>query len=323
MGKKTSIDTFKKQLVSDRADGLEKFKFGNDDAQYPIMELGMDCIDVEPQVRIEFQENEIDDLCSSIEKTMEMGVPYGLLQPVLVSIKDPVFKRYKLEAGERRYRAFKKLGRRTIPAIVIGQNASINSYVIQLYENIHRKNLHIIEKAHGVVQYVRVELAKMEAFHYPGDINELIRETTLKMNFKRELNEMEKIVSEILSLLKIPLGTLRNWFWATSFSDNVQRFFIEKKVPVAVIKRHVKLAGKPDDHVMEVFKRELGIGQETETQRPNYAHRKKLFHMRDDLRFIIGKMRKGVKLEEEDRKALEIIVALTDEIRKLAEPSLN
>ncbi len=114
-----SVDTFKQQLASGPADGLDKFRFGAESVQYSIMEIGIDSAGVEPQIRIEFDETELEDLCRSIVKAKGLGVPYGLLQPILASIKDPVFKRNKLEVGELRFRVFKKLGEHTMPTFIV------------------------------------------------------------------------------------------------------------------------------------------------------------------------------------------------------------
>lgn len=309
-------DIFKKQLEPKPADGLDKFRFGADDIQYPIMEIGIDSIDVEPQVRIEFDETELEDLCRSIVKAKELGVPYGLLQPILVTIKDPVFKRYKLEVGERRYRAFKKLGEHTIPAIIIDK--SVNTYLLQLYENVHRKNLHIIEKANGVFQYVLVELAKHDDVSYDGSINDLIRQTVIKMNFKRKLDDTEQTIALILEGLKIPVNTLRNWFYATSFPESVQKFFIQKRVPVNTIQKLVSLAKKPETEIINAFKKELGIDEPPKPkQKVKFLSRTKLATVRRGLEQIISSIKKDESLDKDNQEFLDEILVLTKELKEL------
>lgn len=86
---------------------------------------------------------EIDDLAASIESV-------GLLEPIIVR-KRP--EGYELIAGGRRMRAFKKLGKSTIPAIV--QDADFlkddaTRDAAKLIENIQRENLLPAEFANAV-----------------------------------------------------------------------------------------------------------------------------------------------------------------------------
>ena len=322
--KRVSVDTFKKQLGTEHSEGHDRFRFGGDDVQYPIMEIGIDTIDVETQVRIEFDETDLEDLCKSIQRAKELGVPYGLLQPVLVSVKDPIFKRYKLEVGERRFRAFKKLGERTIPAIVIGQDKSVNSYLIQLYENVHRKNLHIIEKAHGVMQYALVEIAKQESFRFDGDIKDLVRTTVTKLNFKRKLDDAEQAVAVILDALRIPVSTLRSWFYATSFPEDVQKFFIQNKVPVSLIQKYGSLAKNPAEETIEVFKKELGIGNKISIkEKKNILAQTKLDRASKYLERFISTIKKDGSVNHVPKEKLTHILALAKELQQLAADNRN
>lgn len=91
------------------------------------------------QPRTIFDETALDELASSIRE-------HGVLQPIVVSeIKDT--GQYKIIAGERRYRASKKLGLKTIPAIIREPLSPDSSFEIALIENIQRANLSAIEEA--------------------------------------------------------------------------------------------------------------------------------------------------------------------------------
>lgn len=80
---------------------------------------------------------EIDDLKSSIKE-------HGLLQPIIVS---RVNGEYHLVAGHRRYNACKDLGWSTIPAIIQDFKSP---QLIQLVENMQRKNLSHLEEAESI-----------------------------------------------------------------------------------------------------------------------------------------------------------------------------
>ena len=89
---------------------------------------------------------EIDDLKSSIKE-------HGLLQPIIVSRNG---SGYELVVGHRRYNACKALGWKTIPAIVQDFKSP---QIIQLVENMQRKNLSHIEESetiHNLFQKLKV-----------------------------------------------------------------------------------------------------------------------------------------------------------------------
>jgi ParB family chromosome partitioning protein len=96
------------------------------------------------QARREFDEQALTELAESIRAE-------GLLQPVVVrQIEDG----YELIAGERRWRAFKKLALKTIPArIVTASDAS--TAVMTLIENLQREGLNVIEEAVGFASLMR------------------------------------------------------------------------------------------------------------------------------------------------------------------------
>ena len=96
------------------------------------------------QPRREFDEAGVKELAESIRSE-------GLLQPVTVrKVKDG----YELIAGERRFRAFKLLGQKTITARVL--EASDNaSAVLALVENLQRTDLNPVEEALGVASLMR------------------------------------------------------------------------------------------------------------------------------------------------------------------------
>lgn len=88
-------------------------------------------IDPNPyQPRRVFPQQELEELAASISEV-------GLLQPISVrQVRD----RYQIIAGERRWRAYKLLGRTTIEALVISVDES-DMAVLALVENIDRADL--------------------------------------------------------------------------------------------------------------------------------------------------------------------------------------
>lgn len=88
------------------------------------------------QPRINFNEEDLTALANSIRE-------HGVLQPITVR---PLGNKYEIIMGERRFKASKLAGQKTIPAIV--KNMSDNdSAEVALVENIQRQDLTAIEEA--------------------------------------------------------------------------------------------------------------------------------------------------------------------------------
>lgn len=109
--------------------------------------------DIEPNVnqpRQVFDKDKLDDLAQSIRL-------YGIVQPLIVKNEDNV---YKIIAGERRWRAARLAGLKTVPCIV-RDYTNAEMMQVALIENLQRQDLNPIEEAeafdklineHGITQ---------------------------------------------------------------------------------------------------------------------------------------------------------------------------
>jgi ParB family chromosome partitioning protein len=96
------------------------------------------------QPRTQFVETPLDELMESIRQ-------HGIIQPLIVRLVDG---KYELIAGERRWRASKKLGLTTVP--VIKREASDRDVLeMALIENLQRQDLNPLEEAAGYVRLVK------------------------------------------------------------------------------------------------------------------------------------------------------------------------
>ena len=103
-----------------------------------IVELDIDTIEVNPfQPRSYFNDETLQELASSINEL-------GVIQPITVRKSD--FNKFQLVSGERRYRASKLIGLKTIPAYIRIANDQ-ESLEMALVENIQRQDLDPIEIA--------------------------------------------------------------------------------------------------------------------------------------------------------------------------------
>lgn len=103
-----------------------------------IIEIELDTIDVNPyQPRTYFDEEALRELASSIKEL-------GVIQPITVRKLEG--NKFQLVSGERRFRASKLIGNKTIPAYIRIANDQ-EMLEMALVENIQRKNLDPIEVA--------------------------------------------------------------------------------------------------------------------------------------------------------------------------------
>lgn len=142
----------------------------------PGDEIELDLIDVNPfQPRTEFDEDALNELSESIKQL-------GIIQPVTLRKLDN--GRYQIISGERRCRASRLAGRKTIPAYVRTANDQ-SMLELALVENIQREDLDPIEIA---ISYQR-----------------LIDECNLTQeNLGDRVGKKRSTVTNFLRLLKLP-----------------------------------------------------------------------------------------------------------------------
>jgi ParB family transcriptional regulator, chromosome partitioning protein len=108
----------------------------DDDAVLLDLPIG-DIVPNPNQPRSHFDEETLEALTGSVREL-------GVLQPVLV--RDLGAGRYELVAGERRWRAAKRAGLASIPAVVRESHGAA-SLETALVENLHRQDLNPLEEA--------------------------------------------------------------------------------------------------------------------------------------------------------------------------------
>lgn len=129
-------DTIKKVTKKDEGKVLEK-----------VVELNI--TEIEPmlnQPRKIFDKEKMQELTDSIREN-------GVIQPILV-VKDK--NGYTIVAGERRWRAAKAAGLKTIPAIIKDYTDNKKKQVA-LIENIQREDLNIVEVAQAIKELMEIE----------------------------------------------------------------------------------------------------------------------------------------------------------------------
>ena len=190
------------QLFSNSVIDFEKFeKQIVNDAQTSgdVVEINLDEVRANPyQPRKTFNEESLNELAKSISE-------YGVIQPIIVKKS---IKGYEIVAGERRTRAAKMAGLKTIPAIIKDFNDN-DMMEIALIENIQRENLNPIEEALSFENIIKLrnftqdEVAEkfgksrsyitnlLGLLRLPDYAKELVSEGKISMGHARVLSKLE------------------------------------------------------------------------------------------------------------------------------------
>jgi len=177
-----------------------------------VAELDLAKIETNPfQPRSEFEELALEELSSSIKKQ-------GIIQPI--TVRKLGFDSYQLISGERRFRASKMAGLKTIPAYIRVANDE-QMLEMALVENIQRENLNAIEigisyqRLMDECQITQDELSKrvgknrttianyIRLLKLPVELQFALRSNQISMGHARALINVDHTVSQLKILEKI------------------------------------------------------------------------------------------------------------------------
>lgn len=171
--------------------------------------------DVEPspyQPRQLFSEEEIDELAKSIEK-------HGLLQPIVVRRKG---NKFQIVAGERRYRALKKLGKDNITVVVVNVSDQ-EAMALSIVENIERKNLTLWELANSIKRLKdEMNLSLDEISRLIGKSKSHISNILRLFQLPDSVLELIKAYPDLLTISHIKLILeIKNPVWQATLAQKV------------------------------------------------------------------------------------------------------
>jgi ParB family transcriptional regulator, chromosome partitioning protein len=166
-----------------------------------LLALPIEAIERNPeQPRKRFEEAKLEELAASIRE-------HGVVEPILVR-KDG--GKYRILAGERRWRAAQRAGLKEVPA-VLREATDREAFELALVENIQRADLNAIEEAeaydvlvsdHGLTQE---EIAKrvgkerstvanaLRLLKLPEEVRDAVRDGQLDMGHARALLGLEEV----------------------------------------------------------------------------------------------------------------------------------
>jgi len=123
-------------------------------ARVGLAEIPVDHLHPNPQQpRHDFDDEALSELTASIHR-------HGVLQPLLVSENGP--DRYLLITGERRWRAARRAGLRTVPAVIREHLEDSDQLELALVENLQRQDLTPLEEARAF-DHLRTSLGLSQA----------------------------------------------------------------------------------------------------------------------------------------------------------------
>ena len=154
------------------------------------------------QPRKEFDELKMEELKSSIQEN-------GILQPI--AVREIKKNHYEIIAGERRYRAAKEIGLKTIPVYILSVDSESEIMEYALIENIQRVDLDPIEES--------------EAY------------ALLKSKYNLSQNEISKKVGKSRSLIANSLRLLK---LPTSIKDDIKGKKLTMGHAISLLSLHSK-----------------------------------------------------------------------------------
>lgn len=195
--------------------------------------------EIEPnknQPRERFDEDGLVDLADSIKQ-------HGIFQPIIVTKGYNGF--YQIVAGERRWRAAKMAGLKTIPAL-IRDYSDLEILEISLLENLQRENLNPIEEAKTYKRF-------MDEFHMKQDeVAEKVSKSRATVANSLRLLNLDGRVQEMLIEEMISMGHARALL---GISDGNNQYSLatevfDKKLSVREVEKLVKNYNekKPEKH---------------------------------------------------------------------------
>ncbi len=219
-----------------------------------LVEMELDkIIPDEDQPRRDFDQEELGKLADSIREQ-------GVLQPIVVTREG---SKYKIVAGERRWRASKIAGKKTIPAIVRTIDAQ-KRLELSLIENIQRADLNAIEIATAYAKLkaqsnlTLEQVAKRVGKSVPGVVNTM-RLLMLPEEAKRAMVEYHLSEGQMRPLITAtPEQTLEvlpkiieeNWS-----ARKVEQYMVEVRAKAKAARRHIE---RPEGVASEKKAAEIG-----------------------------------------------------------------
>ena len=247
-----------------------------------IMDIDLEELRPNPyQPRKIFDNEALNDLAESIKE-------HGVFQPIIIKKS---IKGYEIIAGERRVRASKLAGLKTIPAIIRDFTDS-QMMEIALLENLQRENLNVIE----------------EAVAYKSMLEKL---DLTQEELSKKVGKSRSHITNIIGLLRLP--------------KEVQRLVIQGKLTMGHARMLSKLEdeNKIEEFANKIINEDLTVRQTETMGSDNNLKRKVPVQKREtneDYKYVEEMLREKLdtKIKIKDKK-IEIAFTSTADLNRILE----
>lgn len=251
--------------------GLGEKNIENDDKKDEVMQLPVNkIVPNQFQPRTVFDDDKIEELAQTIKT-------HGMIQPIVVRKQAD---RYEIIAGERRFRAVKKLGWDTIPAIIRDFDDAKTASVA-LIENLQREELSVIEEATAYAKLIELHGFTQESL-------------------AQRLGKSQSTIANKLRLLKLP--------------EKVQQALLNKQIT----ERHgralmsLKDEKKQLELLDEIIEKQLNVTQtdarvkEILEGKPTKKKKTQKKAISKDIRIAVNTIRQSMKMVQQSGLAIEM-----------------
>jgi len=223
-----------------------------------ILRIPLEQIEVNPkQPRHDFDETALSELAASLKM-------HDIIQPLTVS-KLPNGK-YRLIAGERRFRASKIAGLKDVP-VYVRQANDVQLLELSLLENLQRENLNAIEiglsykRLMDELDYTQEQVAErmgkdrstitnyIRLLKLPPDIQVAVRNSSISMGHARALINVDVVDKQLFIFNEIKAKNLS----VRQTEDLVRKIYTQGAVKVAVKPTLAPAFKKIEDNLASSF----------------------------------------------------------------------
>jgi ParB family chromosome partitioning protein len=210
---------------------IAEYPEGTSEGDTQLLEVSVTDIEPNPyQPRRDFDEEALADLEASIREK-------GVLQPVVLNRMAP--DAYHLIAGERRWRAARRAGLDTVPAIVHEIDSAQELMELALIENIQRENLSPIEEAEAYQALMSQHLLTQEEIAQRvgkerSTVANTVRLLKLPKNLQVSLRSGELQMGHARALIGLD----------EEIAQHLGRRVIDEGMTVRDLEKEARLAGK-------------------------------------------------------------------------------
>ncbi|MCI8631143.1 MAG: ParB/RepB/Spo0J family partition protein [Firmicutes bacterium] len=239
----------------------------------------------ENQPRKNFDEEKIAELAASI-------LEHGIIQPIVVRKNR---SGYEIVAGERRYRAARKVELKTVPCLV-RELTDEQNMLLAIIENMQREDLNPVEEAQAIEKMIKTYGLTQE-------------------QVSKSLAKSRPYITNVLRLLRLP-EIVQDMISRGTLSSGHARAL----VAINDEKKQIALAERAEKEGLSVRDIERLAGENKKTPRPASRVRKKdadAALVEDDLKDIFGT--KVNLVEKGKRGKIEIEYYSRDELERLIE----